>query len=93
MAALVAFDFDIGLSTQTWIHWLQQLRLVASEVGEKGLCEAPTIYTDGLLLDAKVIEKGGSFKSQKDESVYRFRCFWLSTTFLPLKNIIVHSHR
>lgn len=65
MAALVAFDFDIGLSTQTWIHWLHQLRLVASEVGEMGLCEAPTIYIDGLLLDAKVIEKGGSFKSTK----------------------------
>ena len=68
MAALVAFDFDIGLSTQTWIHWLHQLRLVASEVGQMGLCEAPTIcsYIDGLLqLDAKVIEKGGSFKSSK----------------------------
>ena len=65
MAALVAFDFDIGLSTQTWIHWLHQLRLVASEVGEMGLCEAPTIYIDGLLLDAKVIEKGGPFKSSK----------------------------
>ena len=65
MAALVAFDFDIGLSTQTWIHWLHQLRLVASEVGEMGLCEAPTFYIDGLLLDANVIEKGGSFKSLK----------------------------
>lgn len=65
MAALVAFDFDIGLSTQTWIHWLYQLRSIASEVGEIGPCDASTIYIDGLLLDAKVIEKGGSFKSSK----------------------------
>lgn len=65
MAALVAFDFDIGLSTQTWIHWLHQLRLVASEDGEMGPCEATTIYIDGLLLDARVIERACSFKSLK----------------------------